>query len=51
MEYNSIVTRYNDNLVLNVLLFAEIESLRSRMREKEREVDDIRRSSLAPYRR
>lgn len=32
-----------------VLLFVEVESLRSRMKAKEREIDDIRRSSLAPY--
>jgi hypothetical protein len=38
-------------MMLSVLNFAEIESLRSRMKEKEREVDEIRRSSLAPYRR
>jgi hypothetical protein len=32
-------------------MFAEIESLRSRVQEKEREVEEVRRSSLAPYRR
>jgi hypothetical protein len=29
----------------------EIESLRCRMVEKEREVEEVRRSSLAPYKR
>jgi hypothetical protein len=33
------------------LCFVEIESLRARVIEKEREVDEVRRSSLAPYRR
>jgi len=34
-----------------MLAFIEIESLRNRMIEKEKEVEDVRRSSLAPYRR
>jgi hypothetical protein len=34
-----------------MLSFIEIESLRNRMMEKEKEVEDVRRSSLAPYRR
>jgi hypothetical protein len=33
-----------------VVLFAEIESLRKRVKDKEKEVDEVRRSSLAPYR-
>jgi len=31
-----------------VILFAEIESLRQRVKEKEKEVEVVRRSSLAP---
>jgi predicted Holliday junction resolvase-like endonuclease len=31
--------------------FAEIEALRARVMEKEKEVEDVRRSSLAPFRR
>ena len=31
--------------------YVEIESLRARVYEKEKEVEDVRRSSLAPYRR
>lgn len=31
-----------------MLLFAEIEALRMRVRDKEREVDEVRRSSLQP---
>lgn len=31
--------------------FVEVESLRARVFEKEKEVEDVRRSSLAPYRR
>jgi hypothetical protein len=37
-------------LALFVVLFAEIESLRKRVKDKEKEVDEVRRSSLAPYR-
>jgi hypothetical protein len=33
-----------------VVLFAEIESLRKRVKDKEQEVKDVRRSSLAPFR-
>lgn len=33
------------------MMSAEIESLRGRVQEKEKEVEEVRRSSLAPYRR
>ena len=46
----SLVKRIQEHLSLFVVLFAEIESLRKRVKDKEREVDDVRRSSLAPYR-
>lgn len=36
--------------MLSVQLFAEVESLRSRVKDKERQVDEMRRSSLAAYR-
>lgn len=32
-----------------MVLFAEIESLRKRVKDKEKEVNDVRRSSLATY--
>jgi len=35
--------------MLFVMLFGEIESLRSRIVEKDKEVEDIRRSSLAVF--
>jgi hypothetical protein len=31
-----------------VILFAEIESLRKRVEDKEKEVEDVRRESLVP---
>ena len=33
-----------------ILLSAETEALRSRLTNKEKEVDEMRRSSLAPFR-
>ena len=33
-----------------ILLSAETEALRSRLTHKEKEVDEMRRSSLAPFR-
>jgi hypothetical protein len=33
------------------MLVAEVESLRSRVIEKEEEIEEIRRMSLAPYKR
>lgn len=37
-------------MALFVVLFAEIESLRKRVKDKEKEVEEVRRTSLAPYR-
>ena len=42
--------RIQEHLSLFIVLFAEIESLRRRVQEKDREVEDVRRSSLAPFR-
>jgi len=36
-------------MTLMVILFAEIESLRIRVNETEKEIDMVRRSSLAPF--
>jgi len=36
-------------MTLFVVLFAEIESLRNRLISKEVEVENVRRSSLAPF--
>lgn len=41
--------RINEHMALLVVLFAEIESLRKRVKDKEKEVEDVRRSSLAPF--
>jgi len=41
--------RINEHMALMVILFAEIESLRKRVKDKEKEVEDVRRSSLAPF--
>jgi len=46
----ALVKRIQEHLSLFVILFAEIESLRKRVKDKEREVEDVRRSSLAPFR-
>lgn len=46
----ALVKRIQEHLALFVVLFAEIESLRKRVKDKEREVEDVRRSSLAPFR-
>lgn len=46
----ALVKRIQEHLSLFVVLFAEIESLRKRVKDKEREVEDVRRSSLAPFR-
>lgn len=40
--------RVREQLSLIVILCAEIESLRRRVEEKEREVEDVRRESLVP---
>jgi hypothetical protein len=41
--------RITEHMSLMVVLFAEIESLRQRVKDKEREVEDVRRSSLVPF--
>ena len=41
--------RINEHMALMVVLFAEIESLRQRVKDKEKEVKEVRRSSLAPF--
>lgn len=50
VEKNTLEVKLQENLCLCVQLFAEIESLRSRVVEKEKEVEEIRRSSIAPAR-
>ena len=50
MRYDNIERRYNEMLGVTVLVFAEVESLRGRMKDKEREIEEIRRNSLAPFR-
>lgn len=45
----SLYRRINEHMALMVILFAEIESLRQRVKDKEKEVEDVRRSSLAPF--
>lgn len=50
VNINDLQLKIQDLLMLSVQLFAEIESLRSRVKDKERQVDEMRRSSLAAYR-
>jgi SMC interacting uncharacterized protein involved in chromosome segregation len=49
-DESSLVKRIQEHLALFVVLFAEIESLRKRVKDKEKEVETVRRSSLAPFR-
>jgi predicted RNase H-like nuclease (RuvC/YqgF family) len=48
-DQTALSKRINEHMALMVVLFAEIESLRLRLRNKEKEVEDVRRSSLAPF--
>lgn len=41
--------RINEDMALMVILFAEIESLRIRVKDTEKEIESVRRSSLAPF--
>ena len=41
--------RISEYMALLVVLFAEIESLRLRVKETEMEIETVRRSSLAPF--
>ena len=41
--------RIQEHMGLMVVLFAEIETLRQRVKDKEQEVMEVRRSSLAPF--
>ena len=49
MDENALEKRVNEHLGLFVVLFAEIEALRRRVKDKEVECEQVRRSSLAPY--
>lgn len=49
VDQTALETRIKEHLSLFVVLFVEIESLRRRVKDKEREVEQIRRSSLAPF--
>lgn len=47
-DESSLQKRINEHLSLMVILFAEVESLRKRVVDKEKEVEKVRRSSLSP---
>ena len=47
-DETALQKRINEHLSLMVMLFAEIETLRRRVKAKEKEVAEVRRSSLAP---
>lgn len=47
-DESALQKRINEHLALMVVLFAEIETLRKRVKDKEKEVAEVRRSSLAP---
>jgi hypothetical protein len=49
-DETALSKRINEHLSLFVVLFAEIESLRKRLKQTESVIEDGRRSSLAPYR-
>ena len=48
-DETALQKRISEHLGLMVVLFAEIETLRNRVREKEKEVVEVRKSSLAPH--
>ena len=48
-DETALQKRMNEHLSLMVILFAEIETLRNRVRDKEMEVVEVRKSSLAPH--
>jgi hypothetical protein len=49
-DETSLHKRIQEHLALFVILFAEIESLRHSIKDKEREVENVRRHSLTgPY--
>ena len=48
-DQSSLQKRINEDMAMMVVLFAEIESLRKRVKETEIEIESVRRSSLAPF--
>lgn len=48
-DQSALQKRINEYMALMVVLFAEIESLRRRVKDTEKEIQDVRRSSLAPF--
>lgn len=50
VNINDLQLKITNLLMLCVQLFAEVEALRSRVKDKEKQVDEMRRSSLAAYR-
>jgi hypothetical protein len=48
-DESALQKRINEYMALMVVLFAEIESLRRRVKDTEKEIQDVRRSSLAPF--
>lgn len=46
-EHSSLHHRLQEQLALLVLCFAEIETLRNRVKEKEAETEQVRRSTIA----
>jgi hypothetical protein len=44
----SLDKRIKEQLSLIVILFAEIESLRQRVKDKDQEIEQVRRESLVP---
>lgn len=49
-DQTALEKRVEEYMGLMVILFAEIETLRRRVTETERECEHVRRSSLAPHR-
>lgn len=48
-DQSALQKRLQEYMALMVVLFAEVESLRRRVKETEREMETVRRSSLAPF--
>jgi len=50
VAFDALQMKVSELLVRIVMLSTEVESLRVRVRDKEKENEEIRRSSLAPFR-
>jgi len=50
VEYSNLNNKFNEHMLLFVIIMAENEALRMRVIQKENEVEEVRRQSLTPFR-